>query len=791
MIVWGGFNGDSLNTGGRYDPSIDTWTPTSTGANVPTPRARHIAVWTGAKMIVWGGYYRGDTNTGGRYDPFTDTWIPTSTGVNVPPPSEGNTAVWTATEMIVWGGGLNTVGRYDPYTDTWIPPSTKPRSPIGLANHAAVWTGTEMIVWGGYYSGERYDPSTDNWTPTSTGVGVPQARRSPTAVWTGTEMIVWGGAIDSSPPSKLNTGGRYDPSTDSWTQTSTGANVPIPREGHSAVWTGTEMIIWGGFVESCSLDCCFPLCVEPDMCWFCNAYPLSTGGRYDPSTDTWTSTSTGANVPTPRENHTAIWTGTEMIVWGGGPSDPLNTGGRYDPSTDTWTPTPTGANLPAGRQDHTAIWSGSEMIVWGGNDCYVDCCDVDCADFCSFCNAGSLISGGRYDPSTDTWTPTSTGAAVPTPREGHTAVWTGKEMIIWGGFGSDLLNTGGRYDPSINTWTPTSTGANVPTPREGHSAVWNGTEMIVWGGSNGLNTGGLYCACPNGTLYYHDADGDGYGDPAVVGTSCDGMVPGGYAANPGDCNDANASLHPGAPELCNGIDDDCNGVIDDGFDGDHDGFSACAGDCDDGNAAIHPGAVELCDGRDNDCDGIVDGFTTVCGVGACFRTGSCIAGVDSCAPASPSTEICDGIDNDCDGSVDNVPLPIGSPSVTIDFPSGVPALRWTPLPDATRYDVVAGDIVALLSSGGDFTSAILGCLADDSAANALDLSDAPAVGTGFFYLVRGENCGGPGTYDSGDPAQVGSCNAAINASPLSCPQCGDGICSVYENYDTCFDDCWY
>ena len=90
----------------------------------------------------------------------------------------------------------------------------------------------------------------------------------------------------------------------------------------------------------------------------------------DPATgctdDTWTATST-TNAPTGRSGHTAVWTGSEMIVWGGRwlATATLNTGGRYNPSTDSWTATST-TNAPAARGAHTAVWTGSEMIVWGG-----------------------------------------------------------------------------------------------------------------------------------------------------------------------------------------------------------------------------------------------------------------------------------------------------------------------------------------------------------------------------------------------------------------------------------------
>src|ERR1041385_9117667 len=83
--------------------------------------------------------------------------------------------------------------------------------------------------------------------------------------------------------------------------------------------------------------------------------------------DSWTATST-TDAPTRRSDHTAVWTGTEMIVWGGrnARAATVNSGGRYNPSTDSWTATST-TNAPIARSNHTAVWTGSEMIVWGGS----------------------------------------------------------------------------------------------------------------------------------------------------------------------------------------------------------------------------------------------------------------------------------------------------------------------------------------------------------------------------------------------------------------------------------------
>lgn len=130
-----------------------------------------------------------------------------------------------------------------------------------------------------------------------------------------------------------------------------------------------------------------------------------------------------------------------------------------------------------------------------------------------------------------------------------------------------------------------------------------------------------------GTPYFRDQDSDGYGDPGNSANSCSGP-PSGYVSNATDCNDAQTSIHPNATEVCNAIDDDCDGAIDDGAgttfyrDGDGDGygnasqpivtcsapvgFVSNATDCNDSDASIHPGATEAYNSKDDDCDGIVD-----------------------------------------------------------------------------------------------------------------------------------------------------------------------------------------
>ena len=479
LIVWGGWGGASStnvkDTGGRYDPTTDSWTATSTGPGVPAARTGHAAVWTGTEMVVLGGCptsscFFGSTGTGGRYDPVADTWQATSL-VGAPAARGSHTAVWTGSEMIVWGGEdlsshVDSGGRYDPASDSWSALSTV-NAPAARIDHTAVWTGGEMVVWGGTVggvgrsnTGGRYDPATDSWQATAFS-GAPEARKLHSAVWDGSRMIAWGGCVNADCSQHRNTGGRYDPAADAWTLTST-TGAPSARSQHRAIWTGTEMIVWGG----CSGGEC--------------QISLGTGGRYDPVGDTWVPTG-GETGPSARINHSAVWTGSEMIVWGGWSGTSQNNGKRYDPATDHWTPL-SGSGAPFSRDKHSAVWTGTEMILWGG----------------SVSGIGAHDSGGRYDPTTGSWSPTGTVGA-PVGRLLHSAVWTGSEMIVWGGCTSgsclDHYDTGGRYDPATDGWTATST-AGAPRGRTFHGAVWTGDEMIVWGGrslsAGPEGTGGRY-----------------------------------------------------------------------------------------------------------------------------------------------------------------------------------------------------------------------------------------------------------------------------------------------------------
>lgn len=267
----------------------------------------------------------------------------------------------------------------------------------------------------------------------------PSKRQGHSAIWTGTRMIVWGGtAAGSFPPSSgggpLADGGAYLPESDQWQPIA--PSFLTPRSNHIAVWTGSQMIVWGGWDGSA---------------------PLRDGGIYDPQANTWTPLH--ADGPNWRSGMRGHWTGTEMLVWGAADEQGPAAGGAFDPASRTWRAI---ASADAPTAGVNSVWTGSDLLVW---------------------NPGE---GWRYSVDSDSWS-RITDVGEPVWRRGHAAVWTGEEMLVLGGGGSrfEPLPTfpGGAYSPATGQWRPI-----VGWVPDSSIVVWTGSHVVAFSGTSGLRS---------------------------------------------------------------------------------------------------------------------------------------------------------------------------------------------------------------------------------------------------------------------------------------------------------------
>ncbi|HEY3667815.1 MAG TPA: hypothetical protein VGL19_17555, partial [Polyangiaceae bacterium] len=294
----------------------------------------------------------------------------------------------------------------------------------------------------------------DRWATISM-EAAPSARYAASAVWTGKRVLIWGGTIVDEDP-----GASYDPLNDTW-QPIAPCPFTVLGYGSFSTWTGSRMLVFNSQV--------------------------ARGASYDPESDVWSAMSTNGAPNTLYGS--AVWTGKCWILWGGQalPGNGLqkvNTGAIYDPANDTWTPTST-LGAPIARQDQSALWTGSRMLIWGGTAPIA---------------AGSdqfyqVADGGLYDPETDTWQALSVPAQLQVPTLDATASSTGSSLLFWGGFaGDNYAQHGVRFDLSDSSWTALAV-LHQPLLRVSPRSVWTGVEMLVWGGfaaSDDLASGARY-----------------------------------------------------------------------------------------------------------------------------------------------------------------------------------------------------------------------------------------------------------------------------------------------------------
>jgi putative metal-binding protein/parallel beta helix pectate lyase-like protein/thrombospondin type 3 repeat protein len=286
-----------------------------------------------------------------------------------------------------------------------------------------------------------------------------------------------------------------------------------------------------------------------------------------------------------------------------------------------------------------------------------------------------------------------------------------------------------------------------------------------------------------------DTDGDGVGD-VCQDSDFDGFT---YDL---DCNDHDAAIHPGAVEVCNGVDDDCNALIDENLGTTTCGIAVCRRTVNNCVAGVPqtctpgPPTAEVCNNLDDDCDGVVDDNMgpITCGQGVCQRSvAACVNGVPgTCTPGTPATETCNGLDDDCDGRVDNgfpdtdgdgladcidpdddndlvpdvsdcaplinsysaVPGEVG-PTLKQVVGSPPGSFRFTPIAQANVHNLYRGTA----SNPATFAIGPACLLPPELTAPAFNDSENPPRGSTFYYLVTGTNRCGEGTSGNGPSGQ--------------------------------------
>jgi hypothetical protein len=294
-------------------------------------------------MIIHGIF--GVSPTLGRftfaYRPATRTWARLAPGPAWVAVESSDIAVWTGSRMLVFG---LTNGAYDPAANHWAPV----RGPDGPTSSVLGWTGRQLLMWlgtccgGGSDTAEAYSPAANSWhmLPASP----LRTRAAASGTWTGKDLVVGGFTSAPSLARTLRDGAAYNPVTRKWRKITP---MPLDHWGATAVWDGKEVLFIGGFTGAPGTG--IRLAVR-DL-------------AYDPAANRWRWL---PKVAYPRSGFAAVWTGRQVLVWGGltAANIPPPHGEAYTPATGRWTTLP--AASPRGRADPTAVWTGRQMIIWGG-----------------------------------------------------------------------------------------------------------------------------------------------------------------------------------------------------------------------------------------------------------------------------------------------------------------------------------------------------------------------------------------------------------------------------------------
>lgn len=298
-----------------------------------------VGAWTGRAMIIHGVNF---TTAGTRgvtfaYRPATKSWVRLANGPRPASVETTDVAAWTGSRLLVMG---LTNGSYNPATNTW---RAIARPGMSFGGAVTGWTGRQFLAWGGTCcdsstrDGIAYNPATNTWRKLPT--APLRARADAAGAWTGRELVVAGGRRLPSKPSTYRDAAAYNPATGNWRKLPQMPTV-LPAAG-SALWDGKEVLFLSG--------------------------TSARGLAYRPATNSWRLLPA---MPLPRSGFAAVWTGHYALVWGGLSGrfptwQPPAYGEAYNPATNKWIALP-GAPVH-GRAYPTSVWTGHQMIVWGGS----------------------------------------------------------------------------------------------------------------------------------------------------------------------------------------------------------------------------------------------------------------------------------------------------------------------------------------------------------------------------------------------------------------------------------------